>query len=342
MNRPSAHIIFPVLAAALLGIALMDTVMGSVGIPLSSVFRVLSGQESDPGHAYILLQLRLPRVITAIVTGAGLSAAGLMMQTLFRNPLAGPYVLGISSGASLGVALLTMSAGLLGIVATIMISFWGQVIAAVAGSLLVFILLLLAAGKISDSVSLLIVGIMFGSMTTALVSILQFFSRPDQVHRYVIWTMGSLSSTTWKQILVLLPSVLAGLAITIYLIKPMNALLLGENNARSSGVPVMRVRYLILISSSVIAGSLTAFTGPIAFVGLAVPHLARMLFRTSNHRIVVPGSLLIGSILLLVCDLISQVPGKAFVLPVNAITALFGAPVVLWIIIGRKKLKTGF
>lgn len=285
----------------------------------------------------------MPRAITAIMTGAGLSAAGLMMQTLFRNPLAGPYVLGISSGASLGVAVFLMAAGVVSLSDSLTgFPAWGQASAAVIGALTIFFLIISIAGRVRDSVSLLIVGIMFGSLTSALVSILQYFSKPEQVQKFVIWTMGSLSSTNWNQLTVLLPFILAGLVLAVYLVKPMNALLLGENNALTVGVHIRRTRYLILISSSLMAGALTAFTGPIAFIGLAVPHLTRLLFGSTNHRIILPGSLIFGAMLLLVCDIISQVPGNNLVLPINAITSLFGAPVVLWIIAGRKKLKTGF
>ncbi len=326
-----------------MAMVVLDTLLGSVRIPLREIPGILAGNSGHTNLYTILMHIRLPRVVTAILTGAGLSVAGLIMQTLFRNPLAGPYVLGISSGASLGVALFIMSAGIITLPAhVVMLSYWGQAVSAISGALLVFLLIVLVASRVRDSVSLLIVGIMFGSMTTALVSVLQYFSEPDQVQKFVIWTMGSLSATGWEHVLVLAPLVLAGVIIVLTLIKPMNALLLGENNARTSGVPVLRTRYLILISTSIIAGSLTAFTGPIAFIGLAVPHLTRMLFRTTNHRTTVPASLLCGALLLITCDLISQVPGQTLVLPVNAITALFGAPVVLWIILGRKRLKSAF
>jgi iron complex transport system permease protein len=287
--------------------------------------------------------MRFPRAITAILTGAGLSVAGLMMQTLFRNPLAGPYVLGISSGASLGVALVVMSASFLpaGIMFAVA-SYWGQIIAAIVGATLVFMLIVMVASHVRDSVSLLIVGIMFGSLTTAVVSILQYFSRPELVQKFVIWTLGSLSSTDWGQLQIIAVFVLSGIVLSIFLIKPLNALLLGENNARTTGVDVRRIRYMVLLSASVIAGALTAFTGPIAFIGLAVPHLCRLLFGTSNHRILIPASLIVGALVLVQCDIISQMPGFNIVLPINAITSLFGAPMVLWIIIGKRKLRTSF
>jgi iron complex transport system permease protein len=265
------------------------------------------------------------------------------MQSLFRNPLAGPSVLGISSGASLGVALFVLSTGtvIFGTNISIFLA-GGQILSAVAGALLIFLLIIIVATKVSDSVSLLIVGIMFGSMTTAIVSILQYFSKPDLVQKFVIWTMGSLSSTTWSHLKILSPFIVAGILLSIFLIKPLNAFLLGEKNALATGVNIKKLRYLTLVVASIITGALTAFTGPIAFVGLAVPHLVRLLFRSTNHRLVLPGSILFGAVILLICDIISQVPGENLVLPINAITAMFGGPVVLWIIIGRKRLKSSF
>ena len=331
-----------ILSILLLVVVIADLALGSVFIPFREFIKIIAGKSDNANWVYIVLQLRAPRVITAILAGAGLSAAGLMMQTLFRNPLAGPYVLGISSGASLGVALFIMAAGLLPFSLAGIAMYWGHALAAITGAILVFLLIVVVAGRIRDSVSLLIVGIMFGSIAGALINILQYFSTPDQIQKFVIWTMGSLSATGWKQILVLSPFVLAGTVVSVLLIKPMNALLLGENNARISGVNIERTRYLILIATCLLAGAITAFTGPLAFIGLAVPHLTRMLFKSTNHRIIVPGVLLAGALQLVICDLLSQVPGKNLVLPINAINALFGAPVVLWIIIGRKKLKTAF
>ena len=334
-------IFFIGLALVALLLFLLDLLLGSVDIPFGKTISILFGDRSDQSWAYIILSLRLPRAITALFTGAGLAVAGLLLQTLFRNPLAGPYVLGISSGASLGVALFVMSGSFFS-ASWIMNSSWGQVTASVAGSVIIFLLIIAVSGRVRDSVSLLIVGIMFGALTTAAVSVLQYFSKPELVQKFVIWTMGSLSSTGWPQLSVMVPVVTAGIVMSVFLIKPLNAWLLGENNARVTGVPVQRVRLYILVASSLIAGALTAFTGPVAFVGLAVPHLVRFLFGTSNHRILIPGTILSGTCLLLVCDIISQVPGQSLVFPINAVTALFGAPVVLWIILGQKKLRSSF
>lgn len=341
MKKNNTNIFIILFALAMIILFLLDLLLGSVRIPFGKTLGILIGDHSDRNWTYIVLSLRLPRAITAVVTGAGLAVAGLLMQTLFRNPLAGPYVLGISSGASLGVAVFVMASSFLSI-PWIMNSGWGQVTASVMGSGIIFLLIVAVSGKVRDSVSLLIVGIMFGSLTTAVVNVLQYFSKPELVQKFVIWTMGSLSSTGWTQLKIMIPVVVGGMLLSVFLIKPLNAWLLGENNARVTGVPVFRIRLYILIASSLIAGALTAFTGPVAFIGLAVPHLVRFLFNTSNHRVLIPGTLLFGACLLLICDIISQVPGQSLVFPINAVTALFGAPVVLWIILGRKKLRSSF
>jgi iron complex transport system permease protein len=343
MKKRNRNIIFISLVILLFFFAIIDLLVGSVSIPLKSSLRIIFGQEVNTNWEYIILKMRSPRAATAIITGAGLSVAGLMMQTLFRNPLAGPYVLGISSGASLGVGIVVMSASILpaGLM-LVFTSYWGQVIAAIAGATIVFMLIVLIAARIRDSVSLLIIGIMFGSLTTAVVSILQYFSRPELVQKFVIWTLGSLSSTGWEQLWIIIAFVVPGMALSIILIKPMNALLLGENNAIATGVNMKWVRYMILLSTSIIAGALTAFTGPIAFIGLAVPHICRLLFNTSNHRVLIPAALLVGAMVLILCDIISQMPGFSIILPINAITSLIGAPMVIWIILGKRKLRTSF
>jgi iron complex transport system permease protein len=345
MNKKTIHIILWSFCLLVVLLFILDLIVGNVSIPLKSSFSILTGRPDNENWGFIILQLRLPRAVNALLTGAGLAIAGLMMQTLFRNPLAGPYVLGISSGASLGVALFVMAASAFSIGPLSqfnLLSSWGQVTAAMTGAILIFLLIVSVASRLKDSVSLLIVGIMFGSLTTAMVSVLQYFSKPELVQRFVIWTLGSLSSTNWQQLELMVPLIIAGIVTAFFLIKPMNALLLGENDARAIGVNLKQVRYLILISTSVIAGAITAFNGPIAFIGMVVPHLVRMLFGTSNHRIVFPGSILVGALLLLTCDIISQVPGSKILLPINAVTALFGAPVVLWIILSRKNLRTSF
>jgi iron complex transport system permease protein len=262
------------------------------------------------------------------------------MQTLFRNPLAGPYVLGVSSGASLGVALLMMASAWFGgsaMIQALPLGQWGLVVAAMAGSFLVMLLVILLSARVADSVSILIIGMMFGSATGAVVSILQYFSDPDSVHTFLVWTFGSISGVNWPELKILVPLVTLGIIVSLFLQKSLNALQLGEVQAKVVGVPVKRTRYLVILVTSLLTGSLTAFTGPIAFVGVAVPHLARALFRSPDHRILLPGSILCGTILMLVCDILAQVPAANQILPINTITSLFGAPILIWVILRNRR-----
>lgn len=311
---------------------LIDLAFGSISISFSDVFRIFTGNAVKDINHDIILNFRLPKAITAIIAGASLSVAGLLMQTLFRNPLADPYILGVSSGASLGVAFITMASGVLP--AVLVAGGWSMVLAAVFGAAFLLVLVLIVSFRIQNAVSLLIVGIMFGTIAGSVVSILQNFSNPDAVKLFVMWTFGSLSSVTWTYMHALVPVSVAGLLIAFYLQKNLDALLLGENYAQGLGVSVVRTRFLIVIATGLLAGGITAFTGPIAFVGVAVPHIARGIFRTSNHKILLPATLLTGASLLLVCDIVSQIP--AYTLPVNTISSLFGAPVILWIILKRR------
>lgn len=321
-----------------------DLLIGSVTIPLSESIRILMGKSSDSTMAYILYDFRMPKAMTAIVVGAGLSVTGLIMQTLFRNPLAGPFVLGISSGASLGVALFTMATSLLTGAAAmfLMKSSWGLVIAAVIGASLIMLLTVLVSLRIKDSVSLLIVGIMFGSITGAIVTVLQYFSDPTVVHNYLIWTFGSLSGITWTQVYVLLAIFIPGMGVAFLLVKNLNAILLGENYAQSVGVNTRKLRIVIIALTSLIAGSITAFVGPIGFVGVAVPHISRFGLNTSDHKKLMPVVALTGAILMLLFDIVSQLPGYQNTLPLNAVTAIFGAPVVIWVIFRSKTKRAGF
>ncbi len=273
----------------------------------------------------------MPKAITAILAGAGLSVSGLMMQTLFRNPLAGPYILGVSSGATLGVAAVMMSGTLLGIALQ---NEWLIITAAIIGALSVLLLVLGVSFRIRNAVSLLIVGIMFGNIAGALVNVMQNYSNPDSLKLFIIWTFGSLSAVTWEQMLFLVPVTVIGLLLALALVKPLNGFLLGENYARGLGISIKRIRLLIVISTGLLAGGITAFTGPIAFIGVAIPHIARGLFQTSNHRIILPASALCGACLLLVCDVISQL--FTYPLPISTVSALFGAPVIIWIILRKK------
>ncbi|NOU61792.1 iron ABC transporter permease [Marinifilum caeruleilacunae] len=338
-------LLFSCLGLIIIGLLLLDLIFGSVSIPFEKVFAILTGSEVKTSWNYIVLNFRLPKALTAIFVGAGLSVTGLMMQTLFRNPLAGPFVLGISSGASLGVALMVMASAIVpaffGAVSAALGN-WALVVAAVAGASLVFLLVALASIRISDSVSLLIIGIMFGSITGAIVNILQYFSEPEQIQSFIVWTFGSLAGVTWMEMQVMGPIVLSGLILSFFLIKPMDALLLGENYARGVGISVNRTRIAVIICTALIAGTLTAFTGPIAFVGVAVPHIARSIFRTASHKVLMPAVVLIGAAIMLICDIFSQLPGNQSTLPINSVTALFGGPVVIWVIIRSRNVKASF
>lgn len=267
------------------------------------------------------------------------------MQTLFKNPLAGPSVLGISHGASLGVAVFVLSStAIFGVTTNFQetLGSWGLVLFAIAGSFLVLLSVLFASARLSDSVTVLIVGLMFGFITGAVVNILQYFSDPELIQNFLVWTFGSLSGVAWSQLRVMGPVVVATLLLSLSYSKKMNALLLGENYATGVGVNVSRTRVKLILTTSVMAGTITAFTGPIAFIGVAVPHLARLLFRTSNHKILIPATIMCGVVIMLVCDIVSQVPGAQTTLPLNSVTALFGAPVILAIIIKSKKMKGAF
>jgi iron complex transport system permease protein len=314
--------------------------LGSVHIPLKDTLMALMGAETGKeSWGYIIWNYRLPKALTAILVGSGLSLSGLLMQTLFRNPLAGPFVLGVSSGASLGAALLIMGASLTGGVgAGLLTNDLSLAVASGLGSLLVLLTVLLVSSRLKDAMALLIVGLMFGSITAALVTVLSYFSAAEQLQQYIFWSYGSVGNLSWKQVGILSVFCLLGIGMGIYLLKALNALLLGENYAASLGISVNRVRNWIILATGLLAGGITAFAGPIAFIGLAVPHLTRQLLGSQDHRILLPGVLLYGGILLLVCDMIAQIPFSAYVLPINAITSLVGAPVVIWLLVRRRRM----
>ncbi len=318
------------------GLFCVDVVHGAVNIPMKEVWHILVGDHHETSHSFIVTEFRLPKAITAICAGAAVSLAGLIMQTFFRNPLAGPFVLGISSGASLGVALLVMAGSyftfLLGL------GQWAVSVASLLGSALVLVLVMVASKKVTDGTSLLIIGLMFGSFSSAIVSILQFFSLPELIQSYLFWTFGSLSGVGWQQLGILVPAVFIGLILSIALQKNLNLLLLGENYAKTMGMNIRLTRYLVIFATCLLAGVVTAFCGPIAFLGMAVPHFARNLFRTSDHRKLIPACVLLGAILLLGCDILTQIPGKDLTLPINALTSLIGAPAVVAIILQRRKI----
>ncbi len=324
----------------------MDLWLGSVSIPFEEVVKTLLGSLPDnETWQVILLDFRLPKALTAVLAGAALGISGLQMQTLFRNPVAGPYILGISAGATLGVALMIMAfqnQAFQFFNPQAIFGSWMLIVAAFLGALGVLLLVLLLSQRVGDIMTLLILGLMLGSVTSAFVSILQYFSPPDMVKSFVIWTFGSLGGVSWTQLRVLGVIVGCGMLITTFLVKPLNILLLGENYARSSGLDVFKTRLWIIISTSLLAGGITAFCGPIAFIGLAVPHLCRMAFGTTDHKILVPLVVLMGIFICLVCDIISQIPGSDNQLPINAVTSLMGAPVVIWIVVSQRKQMKGF
>lgn len=307
---------------------LLDIVYGSISISLKDLF------SDNELYRNIVYNFRLPKAITAVATGASISVAGLIMQTLFRNPLAGPYVLGVSSGASLGVAIFLLAGAYLPV--AFVQSGWGLICSATIGAILVLLLVLAVSARVKQSVSLLIVGIMFGQIAGSFVTILQNASNPDSLKLFVIWTFGSLSAVTWDYMAAMLPIVVAGLILVYIIQKPLDAFLLGENYALSLGVNVQRVRFLIIVAVALLAGATTAFTGPIAFIGIAVPHLVRGILRTSNHGINTTGCILVGASLLLICDIVCQLPADGYSLPINAISALVGAPIIIWIILRNR------
>ena len=315
--------------------------LGSVNIPFRDVYVSLTGgQASKSTWEYIIINYRLPKAITAILVGTGLSISGLLMQTLFRNPLAGPYVLGLSSGASLGVAFVILGAGFLpSFLKVIALSSYGIVLASTIGSTLVLLLVLVVSQRLRDTMAILIVGLMFGSFTTAIVSVLTYFSTAEQLQKFTFWSLGNLGNLSWKSITVLSASVFFGLVLSAGSIKPLNALLVGENYARSMGLNLRKARVIIIFATSILAGSITAFAGPIAFIGLAVPHIAKLTFQTSNHMILFWSTLLFGAIIVLFCDIVSQMPGFDVTLPINAITSIIGAPVVIWLLIRKRNFQ---
>lgn len=325
--------LFLLLSVLLICAFLADIAIGSVNLSLSDVWATLTGNSDNLIYHEIILNHRLPKAITAILAGGALSVAGVLMQTLFHNPLAGPDVLGVTSGASLGVALLTLGTSTLPLW---LITGWGQVVAAVIGAVCVLLLVIIVSIRVPQTVSLLIIGMMFGYFAGAIVSILQSISNPDTLKLFITWTFGSLSSVGWSQMIVMAPVIICGIFLALLLQKQLNVLLLGKNYASGLGISVTQLRLWIIVTTALLAGTSTAFTGPIAFIGITMPHIARGLFQTSNHRIILPASMLCGATILLVCDLISQMPGLQGTLPINAVTAFFGAPVIIWIILKNK------
>ncbi|WP_299390467.1 iron ABC transporter permease [uncultured Gelidibacter sp.] len=313
--------------------------LGSVSIPTLEIFKSLVGDIDNESWQYIIQNYRLPKAFTAILVGSGLGISGLLMQTLFRNPLAGPFVLGISSGASLGVALVILGSGLFGgVFASLLTSKWSIVVAASLGSFLVLLAVMIVSSRVRDTMAILIIGLMFGSITSAVVSVLSYFSSAEELQQYIFWGFGSLGNLSWKELFIFFLIYLAGILMTISSIKGLNTLLLGENYAKSLGLKLKQSRLVIIIATSLLAGTITAFAGPIAFIGLAIPHMTRQIFHTSNHKILLPAVFLFGGIVMLICDSIAQLPTSDYTLPINAITSLVGAPVVIWLLTRKRKM----
>ena len=328
--RGRRTMIFIALGIGVLLLFVADMATGAVGIPVRQVVAALTGGDCPAVTAKIVVNIRLVKAVVALLAGAALTVSGLEMQTLFRNPLAGPYVLGISSGASLGVAIFLLGAPLLG--GAGWLASVGVAGAAWAGAAMVLVVIAFVGRRITDIMVILILGIMFSSGVSAIVQVLQYLSHEDALKAFVIWTMGSLGDVTSSQLAIAVPAVVAGLLLAVAAVKPLNLLLLGEDYARSTGVNLSRSRALLFASTTLLAGTVTAFCGPIGFIGMALPHVARMLFGDADHRVLVPGCMLVGADVMLACDIVS----KFFTVPVNAITALVGIPIVVWVVVRNK------
>lgn len=342
MTRLGRYTLFVTLLIALLALAIGDLLLGTTDIPFSDVWATLTGgTTSSETNRIIISELRLPKIIVALFAGMALAASGLQMQTLFRNPLAGPYVLGINSGASLGVAIFTMAAPMLGATSGTLMANMGITGMAWIGSALILLLVMFLSRKIRNINVILIIGMMLGSAISAIVGILQYIGTEESLKAFVVWTMGSVSTVTTEQLTILLPTVLVGLLLAIVVIKPLNMLLLGESYARTMGLRVARSRAIIFLSTTLLAGTITAFCGPIGFIGLAMPHLARMTFRTSDHRVLMPASMLWGALSMvlccLVCDLLAY--GGIATFPINAVSSLLGIPVIIIVIFRNRNRK---
>lgn len=340
-NRKQKILVF-VLLFVLVLFFIGNLSIGSVHITFKEVVSILLFQDSEKeSWKYIILNYRLPKAIVAILVGMALAVSGMLMQTLFRNPMADPYVLGLSSGSSLGVAFVILGSGLFPLVIkNYLMSSLAIVIASVVGSLTVLFIILLVSKKVRDTMTLLIIGLMFGSFAGAIVGVLSYFSSAEELKKFTFWSLGSLGNQSWTTISVMLVAITIGLLISFKYLKTLNALLLGENYARSLGVNIRKSRIVIIIATSILSGTCTAFAGPIAFVGLAIPHITKMVFKSSNHFILFISNILLGAILLLLCDALCQLPGEAFILPINAITSIIGAPVVIYLLLQKKGFRS--
>ena len=322
----------------------LNLLLGSVSIPAGEVMSILIGLPSESAiWENIILKSRIPQTLTAIMAGSGLAASGLLMQTVFRNPLAGPSVLGISSGASLGVAFVVLLSGSIGGVALSKLGVIGEVtitVSAIVGSMLIMALIAFVAQKVRGNVTLLIMGVMIGYIANAVIGVLKFFSAEEDIRAYVIWGLGSFARVSGDQTTVFIVLMLILLPLTLLLIKTLNLLLLGDSYAKNLGLNIKRARLVVISYAGVLVAIVTAYCGPIVFLGLAVPHLCRGIFRTSNHATILPASILAGASLALLCNLIARMPGFEGALPVNSVTALVGAPVVMWVLFNRRKSES--
>ena len=340
MKRPVAFYMLLIMAFFFF-FFFLNLVLGSVSIPLRAVWNILWGTGNESViWQNIIWKSRVPQALTALVAGAGLSVSGLQMQTVFRNPLAGPSVLGISSGASMGVAFVVLLSGSLGGVALSKLGFMGEIaltIAAIAGSLSIMALIVFVSQKVRGNVTLLIIGVMIGYIANAVIGVLKFFSVEEDIRAYVIWGLGSFARVSGDQMTLFICIMVVLLPLSFLLVKTLNLLLLGDAYARNLGLNIKRARLLVITCSGVLVAIVTAYCGPIIFLGLAVPHLCRGMFRTSDHRILMPASLLAGASLALVCNLIARMPGFEGALPVNSVTALVGAPVVMSVLFNKRR-----
>lgn len=338
-SRTTILLVF--LSVATLLLFLLDLAVGSVALSLEEVWNGLWGSAGDVGgsSAVIVRNLRLPKAIMALLAGAALSTVGLQMQTLFRNPLAGPFVLGVSSGASLGVAIMLLGLPLFGIsISDPLVQSVGVAGAAWIGSALIMVVVMAVTARIKNIMTVLILGMMFGSAASALVEIMQYLSPEGALKSYVVWTMGSLGGVTLSQLRIIVPVIIVGLVISVLLIKPLNILLLGENYARTMGLNIKRTRFMVTLTTVLLAGTVTAYCGPIGFIGLAVPHVARLLFREADHRVLVPATMLCGTTIMLLCDIVASVPSSDLTLPINTVSALVGIPIVVVVIMRNRKM----
>lgn len=341
MSRKTRIVIMLLLIISIIAFLILNLLLGTVRIPVGDIFDILTGVGSDNRiWTNIVLKSRLPQALTAMMAGAGLGVSGLLMQTVFRNPLAGPSVLGISSGASLGVACVVLLSGSIGGVALSKLGVIGEVtitLSAIIGSLLIMALIAFVAQKVRGNVTLLIMGVMIGYIANAIIGVLKFFSAEEDIRAYVIWGLGSFSRVSGGQTTVFIVLMLILLPTAFFLIKTLNLLLLGDSYARNLGLNIQRARLLVIGCSGVLVAVVTAYCGPIVFLGLAVPHICRGLFHTSNHATILPASMFGGASLALLCNLIARLPGFEGALPVNSVTALVGAPVVMWVLFNKRK-----